>query len=307
MDNWAVRAWRRGPISQTRSMPRRSPLPPLPELFVGSEATAVGDLTPGQLRSPHLRRVVHDVYAPRSVTVTHQLRCRAVAMVCDPTTVITGRSAATLLGVDLARGTDPVELLSTDRSLRLRRPGLAVRATSHPVESVPWRGIGLATARHAALDIARRGDVPWSVGEIDQMLRAGLLTRAELESYLFGRHDHGIGAAREVVELLDPRSESVPESVVRVLLVRDGLTPEPQHVVLDARGVIGAVDLALVGQRVVVEYDGKWHGSPFRVGRDRERLQRLEAAGWVVVFVTAEDLGRPEQICGRVRGALAGR
>jgi very-short-patch-repair endonuclease len=288
-------------------MPRRAPLPALPELFVGSAATAVGDLTPGQLRGPRLRRVVHDVYAPSSLTITHEVRCRAVAMVSDSSTVITGRSAATVHGVDLARAGDPVELLSTDSSRRLRRPGLQVRATIHPVESVPWRGVRLATPRQAALDIARRGDVPWSVGEVDRMVRAGLLSRTVLQSYLLGRHDHGIGAAREVVELLDPRSESVPESVVRVLLAQEGLNPVPQHVVRDVRGVVGAVDLAFPDQKVVVEYDGKWHGSPFRVGRDRERLQRLEAAGWVVVFVTAEDLGRPDQICGRVRAALARR
>lgn len=108
-------------------------------------------------------------------------------------------------------------------------------------------------ARQAAFDIARRGDVPWSVGEIDRMLRAGPLSRTDLESYLVGRHDHGIGAAREVVELLDPRSESIPESVVRVLLVRDEMVPEPQLVVHDAHGVIGAVDLAFPERKVVVE------------------------------------------------------
>ncbi len=282
-------------------------LPPIPDLFVGSVATAAGDLTPGQLRSPLLRRVVHDVYAPRAVTVTHQLRCRAVAMVCAPSTVITGRSAATLRGVDLARAGDPVELLSPDRALRPHRPGLAVRTTTHPVESVPWRGIRLATPRQAALDIARRGDVPWSVGEVDRMVRARLLGVDTLAAYLGGRHDHGIGAAREVADLLDPRSESVPESVVRVLLVQAGLAPEPQLVVVDRHGPIGAVDLGFLEQKVAVEYDGKWHGSPFRVGRDRERVQRMEDAGWVVVFITAEDLSRPQQISGRVIGALAGR
>ena len=282
-------------------------LPPLPDLFLGSQAVAAGDLTPAQLRSPRLRRIVQDVYAPAGVYATHMLRCRAVAMVAEPSTVITGRSAATLLGVRLARAGDPIELVSTEAVRRPRRPGLSVRFTGHPVDSTPWRGIRLATPVHAAFDISRRGDLPFSVGEVDMMVREKLVGLEDLRRYLIGRHDHGIGAAREVVDLLDPRSESVPESVVRVSLVRDGLCPVPQLVVTDEFGRIGAVDLGFEEQKVAVEYDGRWHGSPFRAGRDRERLERLLAAGWIVVFVTAEDLGNLAWVCARVRVALAGR
>jgi G:T-mismatch repair DNA endonuclease (very short patch repair protein) len=40
------------------------------------------------------------------------------------------------------------------------------------------------------------------------------------------------------------------------------------------------------------------------VAKDRQRLNRLTAAGWRVVFVTAADLGDPERLIARIRQAL---
>jgi len=293
----------------TRSVRRRTPrehtaLPDLPELFLGSEAVQAGDLSPSQLRSPRLRRVVRDVYSPRGVPQTHQLRCRAAALVVEPGCAITARSAATMHGVDLAAASDPVELVTSPSGRQHRRPGITVTCTTYPVQSVPWHGARLATPVHAAFDIARAGWLPRAVGEVDAMVRAGLLTRGELIGYLTDRHDHGIRAAREVARLIDVRAQSIPESIVRVLLAQDDLAAEPQVSVADERGLIGVVDLAFRRWKVAVEYDGVWHGSAHRVGADRERLNRLHAAGWRVVFVTAEDLKEPAQISARVRAAL---
>ena len=38
---------------------------------------------------------------------------------------------------------------------------------------------------------------------------------------------------------------------------------------------------------------------------DRARLNRLTAAGWRVVFVTAEDLREPERLLARITAVLA--
>jgi very-short-patch-repair endonuclease len=57
---------------------------------------------------------------------------------------------------------------------------------------------------------------------------------------------------------------------------------------------------------VALEYDGLWHAEPGQFAQDRERLNRLTAAGWRVVFVTAADLRRPEQLLARIAAALAG-
>lgn len=81
--------------------------------------------------------------------------------------------------------------------------------------------------------------------------------------------------------------------------------PVPQFAVRVDGRFVARVDLAWPDLRVAVEYDGVWHAEPGRFARDRRRLNRLQAAGWRVVFVTAEDLRRPDELVARVAGALA--
>jgi very-short-patch-repair endonuclease len=122
------------------------------------------------------------------------------------------------------------------------------------------------------------------------------------------RSDRGIVAARRAVELADPRAESRPESRLRVYLVLDDLQPVPQYVVCDWQGVVVArVDLGFPKQRLAVEYDGEWHGEWRQISADRERLNRLQAAGWDVLFVTARQLRDPAAVVASVRAALAAR
>ncbi|MDQ4021319.1 MAG: hypothetical protein M3257_06750 [Actinomycetota bacterium] len=74
---------------------------------------------------------------------------------------------------------------------------------------------------------------------------------------------------------------------MRVWLVRDGLRPVPQYWIEDSRGRLARADLAFPEQ-VAIEYDGsRRDGELWALNRDRERLDRVQAAGWEVVFVTA--------------------
>jgi very-short-patch-repair endonuclease len=70
---------------------------------------------------------------------------------------------------------------------------------------------------------------------------------------------------------------------------------------------VARVDLAFPDQRIAVAYDGLWHAEPGQFGRDRRRLNRLVAAGWVVLHVTAADLRDPEILLTRIRDLLAVR
>jgi very-short-patch-repair endonuclease len=57
--------------------------------------------------------------------------------------------------------------------------------------------------------------------------------------------------------------------------------------------------------KIAVEYEGMWHGeSPQQVAADRRRLNRLTAAGRTVIFVTAADLHRPDELLARLAAAL---
>jgi len=69
---------------------------------------------------------------------------------------------------------------------------------------------------------------------------------------------------------------------------------------------VSRVDFAWPGRKVAVEYEGRWHGeSPQRVAADRRRLNRLREAGWTVVFVTAEDLHRPQRVVTLIAAELS--
>jgi hypothetical protein len=55
-----------------------------------------------------------------------------------------------------------------------------------------------------------------------------------------------------------------------------------------------------------VEYDGDWRdGELWALNRDRDRLNRVHALGWDVVFVTAPLLRDPRRMVRTVRQALA--
>ena len=90
------------------------------------------------------------------------------------------------------------------------------------------------------------------------------------------------------------------------LLIGASALPSPvaQYRVVDAGQFVARVDFAWPEQKVAVEYDGLWHGEPGQFAKDRRRLNRLQAAGWRVVFVTAADLHRPGELLARIAAAL---
>lgn len=299
----------RGVPGTVRIMGRQIKLDGLGPVFRGSDAVSVGLLSRGQLRGPEVRRLFQGVYSSAGVAPTHSLYCAAAGLVLPPSAVITGRSAATVRGVALARTEDPVEVLVPLESRVVRSSGLALRRTvvRHD-EWAPWSGLRLATPQRMALDLLLDRPLPDAVADLDAVLRARLVTLAEVHSLVGKRCDRGIVLARQAVQLADPRAESRPESRVRVWLVLDGLYPEPQHWIEDSSGRLARADLAFIEQRVAVEYEGGWReGELWSLNRDRERLNRVQAAGWEVVFVTAALLRDPPHMVQTIRAALARR
>jgi very-short-patch-repair endonuclease len=286
----------------------RAPRPELPAVFLGRDAVAAGALTTKQLRGPTVRRMFRGVYRPSEVTADHELMTRAAALVLPAGAVISGASALGVHGVELRRAADPVHVVVPPHTGPVHARGLEVhRRIVGPAEVVPWSGVQLATPLRATVDLLLGREAELAVADLDRVLRAGLVDPRGLAVDLARRHDRGVVLARESAWLGDSRAESPPESWLRVVLVRAGLEPEPQVRVFDARGrFVARVDLGYRRERVAVEYDGAWHGEPSQLQRDRDRLNRLAAAGWRVVFVTAADRRRPvREITERVAAALA--
>ncbi|WP_309229451.1 MULTISPECIES: hypothetical protein [unclassified Blastococcus] len=276
------------------------------EPFLGWWAVDEGLLTPDQLRSSAWRAVFRGVYLHRDVTLTHEVRARA-ACVLLPFAVVSGRSAAVLWGVELAAADDDVEVTVPPRSHPVRRPGLSVRrAALPPAERASRHGMPVTSPEATAVRLAGLLSGDAAVVAVDRMVDSGQADLGRVRALAAVARGRGAARARTACTLADGLAQSPPETRVRLLLRRSGLpAPIAQHRVVDDRGrFVARVDFAWPEQRIALEYDGRWHGEPGQFAKDRARLNRLTAAGWRVVFVTAEDLRHPAQLIARVAAAL---
>lgn len=279
------------------------------DVFLGSAAVAAGVVTSGQLRGPRFRRLFRDCYVRASVPITHELRCRGATLVLPGAAVITGRSAATIRRKRIAWPEDPVQVIAPPEARLGRKTGLLVRRTTiEPGDAERWAYGRLASPERMAIDLLLDRPLPDAVADLDAVLKAGLVDRAQLAALLEERSDNGIVLAREAVRLADPSADSLPESRLRVLMVLAGLAPVPQYWITDEHGRIAKTDFAFPEFRVAVEYDGDWRdGESWALNRDRERLNRILAAGWEVIFVTAPMLRNERKLLHLINATLAAR
>ncbi|WP_448615592.1 hypothetical protein [Modestobacter sp. URMC 112] len=278
-------------------------------VFRGSDAVSAGLLTRDMLRGRCWRRLFRDVYADSAVPDDHGLRLAGAALLVPPEAVVSGRSAAFLHGLrEAVDVTTPVDVTVPPSARFGPVTGLRIRQATVPDgDVVVWGGHRCTAEVRTALDVARLEPLISSVPLLDAMLARAVVARPELETAA-GQIPSGRGCrrARQAVSLADERSESPPESQLRVLLTLAGLPPVPQWRVRRPDGVfVARVDLAYPDAKLAVEYDGVWHGRPGQLIQDRRRLNSLVSAGWRVLHVTVADLRRPTEVVARVRALLS--
>jgi very-short-patch-repair endonuclease len=269
---------------------------------------ATGRLTPRELRSSAWRRLFRDVYACVDLPITHEVRAVAAARLLVPGAVISGPSAAVLWGVPAAGTDDDVELTVAPGASVCRAPGVRIRRRPLDADQLTvMRRARVTTAEVTATDLARVGTVDDAVILIDRLIAAGATDLERVRRAAQDVDGRGCRQVRRAVALADGLAGSPQETRLRLLLHRSALPrPVAQFVVRDAAGFVARVDFGWPEAKVAVEYEGRWHGeSPQQVAADRRRLNRLTAAGWTVVFVTAADLHHPEEVIDRIVGALA--
>lgn len=278
--------------------------------FIGSQAVAAGLLTRRRLEGPAFRRVIHGVYIDASSRIDHGVRCRAAALLLPPSVALSGLSAAWWYGIRLAGKEDRV-VAASPRRVHIDGPrGVMIHQTPLDLQDVTTAsGLTITTPARAAWDIATLEALPVAVAAIDAMLHSAVLgsddltTRIALSSGLWR-----VSRARHVLTMVDGRSESPPESRLRVTFAEAGLPPAvPQYEVRKNGEFVARVDLAWPAERVAVEYDGAHHADPLQMRRDRRRLNALVDAGWLVIHATANDLYAPATLIAQVAAALRGR
>jgi hypothetical protein len=278
-------------------------------VFLGSHAVAEGAVTPRQLKAGLYRRLLRNVYADPRLTPDHQLFARGAALLMPRDAVLGGRSAAAWFGAPFAGAADPVVVLVPPDSAWRGPAGVTVHRTllePHEVTVVD-EDVRVTRALRSARDVAALEPLLTAVALLDGMVRAGHLDQAALRSLERSARGRWRGTrVARAVPLVDGRSESPPESWVRVACVRAGLpAPVPQYVVLADGEFLGRVDLAWPEYRVIVEYEGPHHFEDLQIRRDDRRYRRLIEAGWLVIRLSAPDLRDLEGVVARIRAALA--
>lgn len=149
-----------------------------------------------------------------------------------------------------------------------------------------------------------RKPVPWCSAD---QLRAAVKRR---------KSAHGMGRARDALDLIRPGAESIQETRLRLMLLREGFADLAVGVMaLDAFGRPVLCDghpihpdLADAVLMIATEYEGEHHRTDREQWqRDIRRIRALEAAGWIVIRVTAADLRDPRALIADLEAAYARR
>jgi len=118
----------------------------------------------------------------------------------------------------------------------------------------------------------------------------------------------GKPAMRRALQLLDGRSESRRESHLRIVIVEAGLAGLVVNFDIVTRdGTKYRADLAFPREKMLVEYQSDYHAGTEQFRRDMTRIAKLQADGWYVMQVNADDLLNPMELVARIRHVLSER
>ena len=102
-------------------------------------------------------------------------------------------------------------------------------------------------------------------------------------------------------------TDSLPESRLRLLLVQAGLPQPTVNLSVFCRriGALYYLDLAYAAEQIGVEYDGVIHvGDRTRMEADAQRRLDLQNEGWLIITITAKQMGTPVEVVRAVENAL---
>lgn len=243
-----------------------------------------------------VRRVLRGVYVDALVPDSLELRARAVAAVVPPGSVVCGRTAAWLWGVDtLAMGAHRVlprvDVMRPAGASAARRSGAFGSTGSLPERDVlQLAGVSLTTPARTAADLARLLRRPDALASLDALFRLHGVSRDAVDAVLDRFPGYrGVVQARELTGLADARAESPQESRTRLRCIDAGFpAPEPQIEVFDAYAVLVArLDMGWRELLRALEFDGDQHHSTAHDQvHDRDRRRRVERFGWQIAVVT---------------------
>lgn len=174
-----------------------------------------------------------------------------------------------------------------------------------------WHGLRVTTPERTWCDLASTLSVPDLVAAGDFLIhhRLPFTTAERLEEAVAGYAGRrGKPALRAALPLLNDRSESRRESLLRVLVVTAGIPGVAANQwITTSGGYRYRGDLVIRGKKVVIEYQSRFHDESKEFRADMTRISRLEADRWFVMQVNNDDLSNPRELAQRIRIVLGGR
>jgi very-short-patch-repair endonuclease len=246
-------------------------------------------LTKDHLRGKSWRRVGRGVFAWHEIADGAIVKFQAALNRVPDGSVLSGRSAAWLHGLDLAP-CSPVEVTVPIASRASRRAGLWIHRSAD-IERVLAKGLPVTSRERTIADLARREALIEAVVLLDMALHRRMTTTSLLTKWVGAHPAHrGVATLRQAIEFAEPKTESPMETRMRMLLVLAGLPrPRVQVPLYDVTGIfVGRPDLYYPRQRLALEYDGAIHRDSL-VADDR-RQNRLVDTGYRVLRFTAGDI-----------------
>ena len=278
--------------------------------FLGAEALACKAIPERAMRSLY-EAVYPGVYVPWRVELTASQRARAAWLWSRRRAVVTGQSAAALLG---AKWVDP--LAPAELAYRNRRPPAQITVHTDRLldaEVLAVDGISVTRPARTAFDIGRRTTTRLqALQRLDALTNATDIKPSDVEAVI-AEHSgaRSLLRLRRVLSLVDGGAESPQETRTRLALIDAGLPrPQTQIRVLDEYGdFVARIDMGYEDLRVGIEYDGPQHWTN-REQRDRDidRYTALLDVGWTIIRVSSELLRyRQGTFVARVVAAMQAR
>jgi very-short-patch-repair endonuclease len=280
------------------------------EPILVASAAAAG-VTLNRLESSDLSRPFWGVRVRSANIVDFESRCHAILARLPSGAFIAASSAAILHGIPVPWHDHVNPIIHVGKAWPGRAPHAAgiighkyqladgdlIRTPSGLLTTSPvrtWLDVG---GMWGLLDLVAAGDflIHWD---------SPLVTAEELAHALQNRRSRrGLITLHTALPLLHPRSESPPESFLRVIIQLAGL-PEPSvnHRIDDSLGnFVARMDLLIAEFNIVLEYQGDYHRDRVQWRRDMTRRGRIESTGRRVMELNADDLRDPIELIARIR------
>ncbi len=236
-----------------------------------------------------LERVQPNVYRSTAFPQTLAQRLLAATMSAGPGSAVSHRSATASWGVDRFECALAEISIPASRQPRLRDVVVHRSSDLAPIDVTSLGGLPITTPARTLVDLGAVSR-PWLVSRaLEQWLRDGLVTVAEVRSTLEAVARRGRSGAGVLREVLDTRalrfdvSDSQAEVVLAEALRAHGAPPPVFHHQIRIGHEVFEVDFAYPEAMLVIEVDGYGpHTDPQRFDEDCRRQNLIVDVGYMV-------------------------